>query len=133
MKGNGFFFFSWCLLLTAVIRSLQRVMNRPSGMENSKKIEECCDNMAASTEHPSDRYIRSFILTQTFINTIYVNYGELGEAAYEESLVKIMIGAKLREFESLKATLEEDLSKCPSPLSTLLFSGKLFKCSCKLT
>lgn len=99
--------------------SLQRVMNRPSGMENSKKIEECCDNMAASTEHPSDRYIRSFILTQTFINTIYVNYGELGEAAYEESLVKIMIGAKLREFESLKATLEEDLSKCPSPLTSI--------------
>lgn len=93
-------------------------------MENSKKIEEYCDNMAASTEYPSDKYIRPVILTQTFINNIYVNYGELGEAAYEESLVKIMIGAKLREFESLKATLEEDLSNCPKPLSMLLFQGE---------
>lgn len=92
-------------------------------MANSKKIEEYCNNMAASTEYPSDRYIRPFILTQTFINTIDVNYGELGEAAYEESLIRLMIGAKLREFESLKATLEEDLSKCPSPLSMLLFLG----------
>lgn len=93
-------------------------------MANSKKIEEYCNNMAASTEYPSDRYIRPFIFTQSFINTIDVNYGELGEAAYEESLVRIMIGAKLREFETLKATLEEDLAKCPSPLS-MLFQGNL--------
>lgn len=81
--------------------------------------------MAASTEYPSDRYIRPYILTQSFINTIDVNYGELGDAAYEESLVRIMIGAKLREFESLKATLDEELSKCPNPLSMLLFQGNL--------
>ncbi|KAK1248548.1 hypothetical protein MKX08_006768 [Trichoderma sp. CBMAI-0020] len=99
--------------------SLPRVMNRPSGMANSKKIEECCNNMAASNEYPSDRYIRPLILTQTFINTIDVNYGELGEAAYEESLVRVMIGAKLRELESLKATLDEDLAKCPSPLTSI--------------
>ncbi|KAM0525571.1 hypothetical protein ACHAPE_000278 [Trichoderma viride] len=99
--------------------SLPRVMNRPAGMANSKKIEEYCNNMAASTEYPSDRYIRPYILTQSFINTIDVNYGELGDAAYEESLVRIMIGAKLREFESLKATLEEELSKCPNPLASI--------------
>ncbi|EHK44089.1 hypothetical protein TRIATDRAFT_174663, partial [Trichoderma atroviride IMI 206040] len=111
-----------------VSSSLPRVMNRPSGMANSNKIEECCNNMAASTEYPSDRYIRPFIVTQSFINTIDVNYGELGEAAYEESLVRIMIGAKLREFESLRATLEEDLAKCPNPLSMLLFffQGKTY-------
>ncbi|UKZ67404.1 uncharacterized protein TrAtP1_008565 [Trichoderma atroviride] len=102
-----------------VSSSLPRVMNRPSGMANSNKIEECCNNMAASTEYPSDRYIRPFIVTQSFINTIDVNYGELGEAAYEESLVRIMIGAKLREFESLRATLEEDLAKCPNPLTSI--------------
>lgn len=95
-------------------------MNRPSGIANSKKIEECCNNMAASTEYPSDRCIRPFILTQSFINSIDVNYGELGEAAYEESLVRTMVRAKLREFDSLKATLEEELSECPSPLSMLV-------------
>lgn len=94
-------------------------------MANSKKIDECCNNMAASTEYPSDRYIRPIILTQSFINTIDVNFGELGETAYEESLVRIMLGAKLREFESLKVTLENDLSKCPNPLSMLQFQGNL--------
>jgi hypothetical protein len=98
-------------------------------MDHSKKIEECCDSMAASTEYPSDRYIRPCILTQSFINTIAVNYGDLGEAAYEESLVRTMIGAKLREFEHLKTSLEEDLFECPSPLSMLYSKEIPSKCS----
>lgn len=86
-------------------------------MAYSKKMEECCNNLAASVEYPSDRYIRPFILIQAFINSIDSSYSELAESAYEESLVKIIVGAKLRQFESLKATLEEEeLSECPEPL-----------------
>ncbi|KAL7924892.1 hypothetical protein ACQKWADRAFT_286272 [Trichoderma austrokoningii] len=99
--------------------SLPRIMNRPSSMAYSKKIEECCNNMATSVEYPSDRCIRPFILTQSFINSIDSSYSELAESAYEESLVRIIVGAKLRQFESLKTTLEEELSECPEPLTSI--------------
>lgn len=95
-------------------------MNRPNIVAHSKKIDECCDNMAASTEYASDRCIRSFILIQSFIGTIDSNYSELREVGHDESLTRIMVGAKLRQFESLKATVEEELSKWPN-LSSMLF------------
>ncbi|KAL6890732.1 hypothetical protein GGI43DRAFT_415613 [Trichoderma evansii] len=98
---------------------LPRVMNRPNTVAHTKKIDECCNNMAASTEYASDRCIRSFILTQSFIGTIDSNYSELREADHGESITRIMVGAKLRQFEGLKATVEEELSKCPN-LSTNL-------------
>lgn len=99
--------------------SLPRGLNRPEAMANSKKIEECCNNMAVSTEYPSDRCIRPFILAQSFVNTIDSSYSELGESGHDETLVRIMVGAKLRQFESLEATLKEELSRLPNPTSML--------------
>lgn len=79
--------------------------------------------MAVSTEYPSDRCIRPLILTQSFTNTIDNSYSELEESGHEESLVRIMVGSKLRQFESLKANLEEELSKCPNTIGMLFPHG----------
>lgn len=92
-------------------------------MRRNKKIDECCHNMATSTEYPSDRCIRPLILTQSFICTVdssYKEFAELGADAssQEESFIKLMVGANLRHFESLKATLETELSKCPNSVCT---------------
>ncbi|UKZ87028.1 uncharacterized protein TrAFT101_002844 [Trichoderma asperellum] len=102
-----------------VTASLPRGLNRPEAMANSKKIEECCNNMAVSTEYPSDRCIRPFILAQSFVNTIDSSYSELGESGHDETLVRIMVGAKLRQFESLEATLKEELSRLPNPTTSV--------------
>ncbi|KAL7938707.1 hypothetical protein V8C35DRAFT_288936 [Trichoderma chlorosporum] len=101
--------------------SLPRVTGRPSAITKSKKIEECCKNMAASTEYPSDRCIRPLLLTQFFIGSIDNGYEELADSSSpEESFIKVMVGANLRQLDSLKETLEAELSKCPNP-STNLF------------
>jgi hypothetical protein len=77
--------------------------------------------MAVSTEYPSDRCIRPFILTQSFISSIDSSYKELSESSdascHDEALVKVMIGAHLRQFDSLKAVLEIELPKCPDSAS----------------
>ncbi|KAL7910788.1 hypothetical protein GGI35DRAFT_445614 [Trichoderma velutinum] len=103
---------------------LPRVINRPAAITKNNKIDECCQNMATSTEYPSDRCIRPLILTQSFICSVdssYKEFVELGADAssQEESFIKIMVGANLRQFDSLKATLEADLSKCPKSVTNL--------------
>ncbi|KAL6696481.1 hypothetical protein J3F84DRAFT_370194 [Trichoderma pleuroticola] len=103
---------------------LPRVIDRPTAMKRNKKIDECCLNMATSTEYPSDRCIRPLILTQSFICSVdssYKEFAELGADAssQEESFIKLMVGANLRHFESLKATLETELSKCPNSVTNL--------------
>ncbi|KAL6817874.1 hypothetical protein J3E69DRAFT_343942 [Trichoderma sp. SZMC 28015] len=103
---------------------LPRTIDRPTAMRRNKKIDECCQNMATSTEYPSDRCIRSLILTQSFICSVdssYKEFAELGADAssQEESFIKLMVGANLRHFESLKATLETELSKCPNSVTNI--------------
>ncbi|KAL5094855.1 hypothetical protein Trisim1_005586 [Trichoderma cf. simile WF8] len=103
---------------------LPRTIDRPTAMRRNKKIDECCQNMATSTEYPSDRCIRPLILTQSFICSVdssYKEFAELGADASspEESFIKLMVGANLRHFESLKATLETELSKCPNSVTNI--------------
>ncbi|KKO98394.1 hypothetical protein THAR02_09502 [Trichoderma harzianum] len=103
---------------------LPRTIDRPTAMRRSKKIDECCQNMATSTEYPSDRCIRPLILTQCFICSVDSTYKESTElgadaSSQEESFLKLMVGANLRHFESLKATLETELSKCPSSVTNI--------------
>ncbi|KAM0265654.1 hypothetical protein ACHAQJ_000088 [Trichoderma viride] len=108
-----------------VSASLPRVIKRPNTMTKSKKIDECCNNMAESTEYPSDRCIRPFILTQTFVSSVYDSYTELSESSstddsgHEESLVKVIVGVNLRQFGNLKTVLEGELSKCPNPTTNV--------------
>ncbi|KAM6479164.1 hypothetical protein HDV62DRAFT_168000 [Trichoderma sp. SZMC 28011] len=103
---------------------LPRTIDRPTAMRRNKKIDECCQNMATSTEYPSDRCIRPLILTQSFVCSVdssYKEFAELGADAssQEESFIKLMVGANLRHFESLKATLETELSKCPNSVTNI--------------
>ncbi|KAL7951630.1 hypothetical protein V8C42DRAFT_304678 [Trichoderma barbatum] len=102
--------------------SLPRVLSRPTAMTRSKRIDEYCENMAASSEYPSDRCIRPLILMQSFICSVDSSYRDLGDdgadvSSQEESFVKVMVGANLRQFNILKATLEADLSKCPNSVT----------------
>ncbi|KAK4072761.1 uncharacterized protein Triagg1_5806 [Trichoderma aggressivum f. europaeum] len=112
------------LLGTYWATCLPRVIGRPSAMKSNKKIDECYQNMATSKEYPSDRCIRPLILTQSFICSVddsYKDFTELGADAssQEESFIKLMVGANVRHFESLKATLETELSKCPNSFTNL--------------
>ncbi|TFB07322.1 hypothetical protein CCMA1212_000493 [Trichoderma ghanense] len=109
-----------------VSTSLPRVINRPTAMTRSKRIDECCDNMASSTEYPSDRCIRPMILTQSFISSVDASFKGLEDedgALHQESLIKVMVGAHLRQFDALKATLDEELSKCPD------YTANTFRCT----
>ncbi|UKZ49973.1 hypothetical protein TrVGV298_004228 [Trichoderma virens] len=75
-----------------VATCLPRVINRPSAM--------------------------SFICA---VDSSYKDLPEVGTgiSSQDESFIKIMVGANLRQFESLKATLEAELSKCPDPATNL--------------
>ncbi|KAL7820616.1 hypothetical protein V8C26DRAFT_440343 [Trichoderma gracile] len=109
-----------------VSTSLPRVINRPTAMTRSKRIDECCDNMARSTEYPSDRCIRPMILTQAFISSVDASFKGLEDedgALQQESLIRVLVGANLRQFDTLKATLEEELAKCPD------HTANIFRCT----
>ncbi|PTB69118.1 hypothetical protein BBK36DRAFT_1193249 [Trichoderma citrinoviride] len=112
-----------------VSTSLSSVVGRPTAMKRSKRIDECCDNMARSTEYPSDRCIRPMILTQSFIRSVHASFQDLeddeeeDDALQQESLIRVMVGANLRQYAALKATLDEELARCPD------HTANIFRCT----
>ncbi|KAL6892907.1 hypothetical protein HDV57DRAFT_513171 [Trichoderma longibrachiatum] len=109
-----------------VSASLPRVINRPTAMTRSRRIDECCDNLACSTEYPSDRCIRPMILTQSFLCSVDASLKGLEDedgALQQESFIRLMVGANLRQLGTLKGTLDEELAKCPDS------TANIFRCT----
>ncbi|KAK1251772.1 hypothetical protein MKX07_007251 [Trichoderma sp. CBMAI-0711] len=71
--------------------------------------------------------IRPMILTQSFISAVDASFKGLEDeedgALQQESFVRVMVGANLRPFDALKATLDEELSKCPD------YTANIFRCT----
>ncbi|RFU79459.1 hypothetical protein TARUN_2759 [Trichoderma arundinaceum] len=62
----------------------------------------------------------------SFIFSVDSSYGELSGTAsssHEESFIKAMVGANLRQFDSLKDLLEKEMAKCP------MSSVNIFNCN----
>jgi hypothetical protein len=81
-------------------------------MKHDRRIDEFIENMA-SAEHLSDRWIAPFIHLQSFLSTVNEVYASI-QASGGKVLVQVTRGSLQRQFDSMRALVERDLSSCPS-------------------
>ncbi|KAJ5089476.1 hypothetical protein N7532_008160, partial [Penicillium argentinense] len=87
-------------------------LGRPITMKHDGRTDECLKGIA-TTEHLSDRWIAPFIHLQSFLATIDEVYASI-QASGGQSLVKIARGTLQRQFDSVRACVESDISDFPS-------------------
>ncbi|KAJ5595020.1 uncharacterized protein N7459_001228 [Penicillium hispanicum] len=85
---------------------------RPMTMKHDGRTDDCVQSIA-STEHLSDRWIAPFIHLQSFLATMDEVYASM-QASGGSVLVQVTRGSLQRQFDSVKAYVEKDLSSCPS-------------------
>ncbi|KAJ5917169.1 hypothetical protein N7466_010723 [Penicillium verhagenii] len=87
-------------------------LGRPIIMKHDDRIKECIQSMA-STEQLSDRWIAPLIHLQAFLATMDEVYASL-RASGGRALVQVTHGSLQHQFDSLRESLEKNLSACPS-------------------
>ncbi|PYH91857.1 hypothetical protein BO71DRAFT_485895 [Aspergillus ellipticus CBS 707.79] len=87
-------------------------LGRPITMKHDGRIDECIKSMK-STAHLSDRWIAPFIYVQSFLATMDEVYASI-EASGGRALVQVTRGSLQRQYESVRACVENDLLNCPS-------------------
>ncbi len=80
-------------------------------MTHDARIDEGIKSLA-STEHLSDRWIASYIHLQSFMATMDEVYASM-EVSGGRVLVQVTRGSLQRQFDSMRAFVEKDLSSCP--------------------
>ncbi|RHZ53936.1 hypothetical protein CDV55_100724 [Aspergillus turcosus] len=87
-------------------------LGRPIITKHDGRTDECIESIA-STEHLSDRWIAPFIHLQSFLATMDEVYASM-QASGGRVLVQVTRGSLQRQFDSVRARVEKDLSRCPS-------------------
>ncbi|RAH44065.1 uncharacterized protein BO95DRAFT_417510, partial [Aspergillus brunneoviolaceus CBS 621.78] len=87
-------------------------LDRPITMKHNSRTEECLAGIA-SAERSSDRWIAPFIRLESFLVTMDEVYASV-QASGGSMLVQVTRGALRRQFDSLSADIEKDLSSYPS-------------------
>ncbi|KAJ5105634.1 hypothetical protein NUU61_002981 [Penicillium alfredii] len=95
--------------------SFAGMFGRPSITREDSRTNECIEGIA-STEHQSDRWIAPFIHLQSFLKTMDEVYGSMPTSG-GRVLVQVTRSSLQRQFDSVRACVERDVSKCP--LSTV--------------
>lgn len=81
-------------------------------MKHDDRTNECIDSIS-STEHLSDRWVAPFIHLQSFLATVDDVYASI-QASGGRALVQVTRGSLQRQFDSVRACVEKDISSCPS-------------------
>ena len=92
--------------------SLCGTLARPFVTRRDARIDECLQCLI-STKNLSDRWIAPFIHIQTFLGTIDDTYASM-KARGGGDLIQVTRGSLERHFDSVRALVERDLSRCPS-------------------
>ncbi|KAJ5937537.1 hypothetical protein N7454_003879 [Penicillium verhagenii] len=87
-------------------------LGRPIIMKHNGRIKECIESMA-STEQLSDQWIAPFIHLQVFLASMDDVYASL-RASGGKALVQVTHGSLKHQFDSLRESIERNLSACPS-------------------
>ncbi|KGO43764.1 hypothetical protein PEX1_046930 [Penicillium expansum] len=87
-------------------------LGRPTVMKHDDRTNECIDSIS-STEHLSDRWVAPFIHLQSFLATVDDVYASI-QASGGRALVQVTRGSLQRQFDSVRACVEKDISSCPS-------------------
>ncbi|KAJ5363521.1 uncharacterized protein N7496_009234 [Penicillium cataractarum] len=98
--------------------SLCSILGRPSVMKHDARTDECIKSIA-STEHHSDRWIAPFIHLQIFLATMDDIYASI-QPSGGSALVQVTRGALQRQFDIVRARVENDLSECPSSIVNII-------------
>lgn len=72
-----------------------------------------CVESIAATEHLSDRWIAPFVQLQSFLATMDEVYASI-EASGGRALIQVTRGSLQRQFDSVRSSVEKDLSSYPS-------------------
>lgn len=94
--------------------SLCGTLGRPTFMKHDSRIEECIESVV-STEDLSDRWIAPLIHIQSFLATVDEVYASM-QASDGRALFQVTRGSLQRQFESVRACVEKDISNCPSSI-----------------
>ncbi|CAG8890052.1 unnamed protein product [Penicillium egyptiacum] len=86
-------------------------LGRPIIMKHDSRTGECIESIAA-TEHLSDRWIAAFIHLQSFLATVDEVYASI-EASSGRALIQVTRSSLQRQFDSVRACVERDLSSYP--------------------
>lgn len=81
-------------------------------MKHNSRIDECIASLG-STENPSDRCIIPFFRLQSFVTTMDEVYTSV-QASGGTAAVQVIRNLLQRQFDSMKALVEKDLSSCSS-------------------
>ncbi|KAJ5228895.1 hypothetical protein N7489_009603 [Penicillium chrysogenum] len=87
-------------------------LGRPIIIKHDLRTRECIESIAA-TEHLSDRWIAPFIQLQSFLATMDEVHASI-EASCGSALIQVTRGSLQRQFDSVRASVEKDLSSYPS-------------------
>ncbi|PYH49023.1 fungal specific transcription factor domain-containing protein [Aspergillus saccharolyticus JOP 1030-1] len=90
-------------------------LNRPHTLKHDGRTDDCLDSVA-STRHASDRWIAPFIQLASFLATIDEVYASI-QASEGRMLVQVTRGSLRRQFNSVKARIEEKLPSYPASTS----------------
>lgn len=99
--------------------SLSGTLGHPVSMKHDKRIDECLDNIEASSDHLSDRWIKPFVQLVSFgakVDEAYIST----QAAGGVSLIQVMRGALKRQLDSMMPSIEKVVSTCPLATSRSL-------------
>ncbi|RAO65224.1 uncharacterized protein BHQ10_001236 [Talaromyces amestolkiae] len=92
--------------------SLSYSLGRPTGIEHDSRIDERIASLEYM-EHLSDRCITPFIRLQSFVTTMDEVYASV-QASGGRTAVQVIRNSLQRQFDSMRALVEVDLSSCPS-------------------
>ncbi|EKV13293.1 hypothetical protein PDIG_39050 [Penicillium digitatum PHI26] len=100
------------------IACLCGTLGRPTFMKHDSRIEECIESVV-STEDLSDRWIAPLIHIQSFLATVDEVYASM-QASDGRALFQVTRGSLQRQFESVRACVEKDISNCPSSIENAI-------------
>jgi hypothetical protein len=81
-------------------------------MKHDRRIDECIESLSSGREL-SDRWIAPFIQLQSFLATMDEVYASM-QANGGRVLVQVTRGSLQRQFDSVRAFVERDISNYPS-------------------
>lgn len=82
-------------------------------MKHDARMNQCLE-IIKSTEHLSDRWIAPLIHLQSFLATIDEVCASM-QASGGKALVQLTRSSLQRQFDIVKASVEQDLGSCPPP------------------
>lgn len=99
--------------LSSFFISSYGVLGRPVMIKHDSRIDECMQSLT-STEHVSDSWIAPFIHIQSFITMMDEVHASM-QTSGGKALVQVTRGSLLRQFDSVRTRVENDLPGFPSP------------------